>query len=64
LAPELRGTIYKGMFSDTCLLFSASNFPTLIASPEGTWLLWSTKLVPSFAYKKFRMVKATAPHCR
>jgi hypothetical protein len=31
LVPDLDGPIYKGIFSDMCLLLSASNFPIMIA---------------------------------
>jgi hypothetical protein len=30
LVPELDGPIYKGIFSDICLLLSASNFPIMM----------------------------------
>jgi hypothetical protein len=30
LVPELDGPIYKGIFSDICLLLSAFNFPIMI----------------------------------
>jgi hypothetical protein len=30
LVPELDGPIYKGIFSDNCILLSASDFPIMI----------------------------------
>jgi hypothetical protein len=41
LVLELYGPIYKGIFSDNCLLFSASNFPIMIDSAQIAWLLQS-----------------------
>jgi hypothetical protein len=37
LVPELDGPIYKGIFSDICLLVSASNFPIMIDLAQVAW---------------------------
>jgi hypothetical protein len=34
VVPGLYGPVYKGIFSDICLLFSASDFPILIDSAQ------------------------------
>jgi hypothetical protein len=39
LVPELYGPIYKGIFSEICLLLSTSNFPVMIDPAQIAWLL-------------------------
>jgi hypothetical protein len=35
LVPELDGPVYKGIFSDICLLLSVPNFPIMIDQSMG-----------------------------
>jgi hypothetical protein len=39
MVPELDGPIYKGIFSDICLLHSAPNFPIMIEPSQTAWSL-------------------------
>jgi hypothetical protein len=41
LVPQLYGPIYKGIFSDICFLFFASNFTMMIDSTQVAWPLLS-----------------------
>jgi hypothetical protein len=48
LVPKLESLIYKGIFSDICLLLSAPNFPIMIALAQTAMLLQSiTYSLPS-----------------
>jgi hypothetical protein len=39
MVPELDDPIYKGIFTDVCLLISAPNFPIMIDPAQIAWAL-------------------------